>query len=225
MKRHLTTLIMVLMVSMMVVSVAEAGRKVPKSGKINDGVFIDATHGFSITMNDEWKAKVKKVKNPFRLVLTQKKFAVPNDYKDAPDYTKTPKVIVWADTSSMSVGEIIDSLLSKTYKSDQKSKMLKEFDILYEDDLIPKGKKRFSLSDKKAIAWKAKALYTNEVATSASSRGGKRVKGSYGGAIIAVKNGDLVVMLHVMCEFQYFKEIYAETMKFANSITWAEDEN
>lgn len=224
MKRLFTTLIVILTASMMITSVAQAGRKVPKAGKIRDGVFTDATYGFTITMDSEWKAKVRKVKDPFRLVLTQKNFLIPSDYRDAPDYTKIPKIVIWADTTSMSAGAIVDSLLSETYGSAQKKTILREFDILYEQDLIPRGKKRFSIAGQKAVAWKAKALYTKEVATSASSLGGKRVKSSYGGAIIAIKRGDLVLLFHVMCEFQYFKTIYAETLTFANSIKWADEE-
>ena len=187
-----------------------------------DNVYTDAKYSFAITLDEEWKAKVKKAKSSIRVVATQKNFQVPADYIDTPDYTKVPRIVIYADTTSMDIGAVIDSLVSETYESEQKKAMLKEFEILFEQELIPQDKKRFKVAGQKAFSWKARAMYTKEVATSASSMGGKRVKGSYGGAIIAVKKDDLMVVFYVDSEWQYFADIYKTTLQFANSIKWAE---
>ena len=222
MRKLIYTVSIIALICMLFVPTVDAGRKVKKSGKVIDNVFTDSKYSFSITLNEEWKAKTQKAANSARLIITQKNFAVPTDYINAPDYTKVPRIAIYADTTSMDIGAFIDSLASDTYESDQKKDVLREFEILYEPELVPQDKKRFKVAGKKAYSWKARAMYTKEVATSASSMGGKRVKGSYGGAIIGVKKDDLVVLFHVICEWQYFKDIYSTTVLFANSIQWAE---
>ena len=222
MRKLIYTVSIIALICMLFVPAVDAGRKVKKSGKVIDNVFTDSKYSFNITLNEEWKAKTQKAANSARLIITQKNFAVPTDYINAPDYTKVPRIAIYADTTSMDIGAFIDSLASDTYESDQKKDVLREFEILYEPELVPQDKKRFKVAGKKAYSWKARAMYTKEVATSASSMGGKRVKGSYGGAIIGVKKDDLVVLFHVICEWQYFKDIYSTTVLFANSIQWAE---
>ena len=219
--RKLTyTLLLTTIICLTFSPLSEAGRKVKKTGDINGDEYVDSKYGFTIKMNDEWKVKVNKEGDPFRLVMTQKNFSVPPDYQDAPDYTRIPKIVMYVDTSSMDIGQFIDSLASETYDSEQKKEILKEFEIFFEPELIPQDKKRFSVGDAKAYSWVARAMYTKEVATSASSIGGKRVKGSYGGAVVGFKQDDLVVLFHVMSEYQYFNDIYNELMKFVNAVEW-----
>lgn len=60
------------------------------------------------------------------------------------------------------------------------------------------------------------------VTTSASSVGGKRVNSSYGGSIAAVKNGDKMLVFHVMCEWEFFEPVFTAALKTINSLEWAE---
>lgn len=218
-------LIVIALLGLILVPAVDAGRKVKKTGKVADGFYTDGKYSFKIKLDEEWKVKVKKAGQSVRFIMTEKNFLVPVDYIDAPDYTKVPRIVLIADTTSINIGAFIDSLLSETYESEQKKEILREFEILFERDLIPRGKKRFKIAGQKAYAWKALANYTEEVATSSSAIGGKRVYGKYGGAIIGVKKDDLVILFHVICEYQYFKDIYQKTLQFANSIEWAESEN
>jgi hypothetical protein len=208
----------------MLVPVAEARRKRPKAGRIVDGVYEDAKYGFKIPLDATWKASVMKAEDPFRLVMVQKNYLIPTDYSEAPDYTKVPRMVVYADTTSMSVYAFVDSLLSESYNSDQTKDIKKEFEILAESDLIPKGQRRLKIGEEKAVVWQAQAKYVKEVATSASARGGKRVYGSYGGGIVGIKKGDTIVLFHTMCEWDFFQDIFDMTMeKFIKGMTWVED--
>ena len=102
-------------------------------------------------------------------------------------------------------------------------RLRKEFEILYEPDLIPRGEKLVTIGGEKAKLWKGKAKYTKEVATSASSLGGKRVYGAYGGSIVGIKKGDTIILFHMMCEWQYFQAVLAEAMAFIDSLTWVDE--
>jgi hypothetical protein len=207
---------------LMLVPSVEARRKRDKAGRIDKDTYTDEAYGFNIKMNEGWKVKINDADDPMRLVLIQKNYLIPTDYADAPDYTKVPRIVVYADTSSLPASTFIDSLVSPTYETDQTKEIKKEFEILWEQQLVPKGEDRFDIAGERGAIWRAQAKYMKEVATSASSIGGKRVYGSYGGAIIGVKKGDTIILFHVMSEWQYFNDVLKDAMEFVNSLTWAD---
>ncbi|MFZ5981850.1 MAG: hypothetical protein ACOYVF_14615 [Candidatus Zixiibacteriota bacterium] len=207
--------------------VADARRKIKMAGEVDqDGVYTDAAYNFQFQINDEWSSNINKEKDNDRVVCVRKKYDIPMDYADAPDYTQVPRIVVFADTSSMPTLTFIDSLVSETYKTDQKKEILKQFEILSEQELIPKGRKPVSLgtveNELKGVQWLGQAKYMKEVATSASAAGGKRVYGSYGGAIVATKNGNTIVLFYMICEYQYFDSIFNEMIGMINTMRWME---
>jgi len=182
-------MLLIVLSLMMLAPLTEARRKKAKAGKIIDNVYHDSKYNFSLTMHKNWKAKIRKDKNNVRLTLTQKDYAIPPDYLDAPDYTKVPKITIYVDTCSLGAPAFLDSLIDENYKSKQKKNIIKEFDFLQEQEIIPRGRGRWNLKSESGIIWKAMARYMKEVQTSAGSVGGKRVRAEYGGAIAGVKRG------------------------------------
>lgn len=218
MKRVLTVLLAVLVT----VASVEAGRKREKSGKVENGTFTDATYGFSLKAGDNWGVKLMDADANFRVSFAQKKFDVPPDYIQAPDYTKVPRLILWVDTSSMGPFPFIDSLISPTYKSKQKSDILKEFELLTERDVLPKGRKPFTVGADKGAFWEGRVPYTKEIQTSASGGSVRRVKLAYYGSILAVKRGDKMLVFHLMSEETFYETIYQDALAIINSLTWPE---
>ncbi len=223
--------LLVLLALTFCIPVGYAKRRGDKAGKVTDNVYTDKQYGFSLALNKEWKYSIRKNKDNYRIVLTQKNYEIPPDYMDAPDYTQVPKLVVWVDTTSYSASAFIDSLISENFKSDQKKDVFREFDILnaasaasgtYRENLVPKGKKTFSLADEKAIRWTGSVAYMKEVALSASSDSGKRVRGAFGGTIVGVKHGKLIVLFHMICEWVYHPQIEVDVMEMINSMTWVE---
>ncbi|MDH3891982.1 MAG: hypothetical protein OEV49_12950 [candidate division Zixibacteria bacterium] len=208
-----------------------ARRKKAKAGKIENGVFTDKEYGFQMTLPENWKTKTGDQKGHFRLTLVQKNYEVPPDYQDAPDYTQVPRIVVWADTTTLGAAAFIDSLVSNTFKSDQKKEVFKEFDLLneasagsgtYRDPVVQKGRKTIKIDGAKGLRYSGRATYMKEVALSASSTGGgKRVRGAYGGTVVALKQGNTVVVFHMMCEWNYYKGIDQMMMNMVNALTWA----
>jgi len=209
---------------LLIAPTADARRKRDKAGSIQDGVYTDKKYEFTMKLDEEWKVSIMKDEKPFRVVLVQKNYAIPNDYQDAPDYTKVPKVVVYADTTSTGIFAFVDSLFSDSYSSDQKNEIRKEFEFLNEHEIVPRGVKRLEVGGEKGVLWQGQAKYVKEVATSASSIGGKRVYGAYGGAIIGAKKGDLMVLFHVMSEWQYFPGVLQQALQFVETFTWGSDE-
>ena len=208
-------------------NVSQARRKIKKAGEVDKkGVYTDFVYNFEFKINDEWSSNINKEKDNDRVVCVRKKYDIPMDYADAPDYTQVPRIVAFADTTSMPLLTFIDSLVSDSYKSDQKKEILKQFEILSEQELIPKGRKPISLgtveNELKGVQWLGQAKYVKEVATSASAAGGKRVYGSYGGAIVATKNGDTILLFYMICEYQYFNSIFNEMIGMINTVKWTE---
>ncbi len=221
-------LLLVCLIALLAVPTVFAARKKDKAGKVTDYVYTDKKYNFSLSLNDEWKYKIQKNKKDFRLVLTQIKYGIPSAYASAEDYTKIPRMVVFVVESKLSPKAFIDSLLSSSYKSKAKKTVLKECEILNlnsssgftAEKLISRKSKALKVDGKKGYFWTGQVQYTNEVSISASSKGAKRVKSSYGGAITVIKNGDKLILFHVISEWDYFNSIFSETMKIIKSLKW-----
>lgn len=203
----------------------DARRKSAKSGTLENGVFTDAEYGFQLTVPDSWKAKLGKEKDDVRLLLTKRNYDIPADYIDVPDYTQIPMVTVYVDTTTLGEHAFLDSLLSPDFNSDQKKGILKEFSILNERDLVPKKRSRLEIGGEAGLLWTAEAKYMKEIQTSMGSASGMRVRRSYGGAVAAVKKDNMIVLFHVMTEYEYFDPIMAEVSQIIQSLKFTgEDE-
>jgi len=105
--------------------------------------------------------------------------------------------------------------------------MRKKFDFLNEQEIIPQGRKPFQIGDNlTAYQWLGEAKYMKAVQTSASSVGGKRVNSSYGGALVAVKkdNSDTVLVFHIMCEHEFFDNVFQQAIAMINTLEWGDKE-
>ncbi len=219
-------LLLLCMIAIITVPSVFAARKKDKAGSVADYVYTDKKFNFSLTLNNEWKYKIKKNKSDFRFVLTKVDYAIPPEYSSAPDYTKIPRMVVYVVESKLAPKAFVDSLISPTYKSKAKKEVLKECEILnmrkstgfVPEKLVSRKSKNLKLEGGTGYYWTGQVKYTNEVSVSASSLGGKRVKGSYGGAIAVVKNGDKLILFHVISEWNYFQSIFDDAMKIIKSI-------
>ena len=218
--------LIILLVVLLAVPVVFARKPKEKAGKVSDNVYIDNNYNFEFPLPEDWKYKIEEKKDNFRVIMTQVNYDIPADYIDAPDYTKIPRIVIYADTSSKSAQVFLDSLVSETYNDDQKKNLMKEFEILNirsgssftAEDLITREKKNIDIAGERGRTWTGQVKYRNEVATSASSMGAKRVSGAYGGAIFAVQKDNRIILIHMICEWNYFEDIYSELMKIVQGL-------
>jgi hypothetical protein len=213
------------LVLLMAAPCALAGRQKKTGGEIQDGYYVDATYGFRLKMHDNWKPRFFKEDSKVRLALTQKDYGIPTSFMSVPDYTKIPRITVYVDTTSMNINMFVDSLLSPTFKSDQKNAMIKEFEFLQkteiiDGDIIPRTRSRVDIDGESGLLWKGQTKYLQLVQTSASSMGGNRVRDAYGGALLLVKRGGQIYIMHLMCEWQYIEQVMAEAQQIMLSLNW-----
>jgi len=209
---------------MMCAPAVDARKKQKKAGTITDNVFHDNKYGFDLTIHKNWKVKISKDKEKIRLLLTQKNFAIPSYYIDVPNYTHTPQLILYVDTSTFGVHAFIDSLTNEEYESKQKKEILKEFEFLNEHDRIPKRRSRMEIAGESAVLWKAQAKYNKEVVESTSSMSGRMVYGDYGGAIAIVKVGNNIILFHVMTEWEFFEPVLLEVLPMIKSLVLPQED-
>jgi hypothetical protein len=204
---------------------AFAARKTKVGGEIKDGYYVDETYGFQLKMHDNWKPRLFKEDSEVRLTLTQKDYAIPPAFAGVPDYAKIPRITMYVDTTSMNPNAFMDSLLSPTFKSDQKSAIIKEFEFLQKTEIIDgditqRGRDRVDVGGESGLLWKGQSKYLQLVQASASSMGGQRVRDAFGGAILLVKHGKQIYMMHLMCEWPYIDNVMAEAKPIMLSLTW-----
>lgn len=199
----------------------EAGRKKEKTGVVDGRTYTDLKYNFQLTTDDNWSVKTNDAPASVRVIFVQKKFDVPPDYLSTPDYTKVPRIVVWVDSSTLGAYAFVDSLLSKTYKSKQKSEISKEFELLAESELTARARQPLTLGDDKGVRWDGRAPYMKEIQIGASDVGGTRVRSAYLGSILAVKHGDLMLCCHVMTEEMAFQTVMSQALKILGSIKWA----
>lgn len=218
--------LLIIMIALLAIPTAFAARKKDKAGEVVDYVYTDNKYNFSLTLNEEWKYKIQKDKSSFRMSLNQINYAIPPDYASIPDYTKIPRMVLFVVETSLSPAEFLDSLVSDTYESEVKKEVLKECEILNmnsstgfdPEKVLTRKKKALKINDNNGYYWTGQLKYTNEVSTSASSQGGKRVKGGYGGGLVSVEIGDKMVLFHVISELNYFDAVFEEALKIINTL-------
>ncbi|MEW5994735.1 MAG: hypothetical protein AB1744_10110 [Candidatus Zixiibacteriota bacterium] len=225
-------LIIVGLALMLLAPTLDARRKKSKAGKVSDQVFVDKTYNFSLEIDPDWKYKIGDEEDNFRLVLTQKNYETPPKYMNASEYTKVPRIVIYADTCGMGAMQVLDSLLSETYSSDRKKDVLKEFESINPslieegtelDPTVTRARRPLEIGGEPAALWQGKAEYRKNVQTSASAIGGTRVYGAYGAGIVAAKKGSTLVLLHVMSEWDYFEDIMSEALSMISTLQWSTD--
>jgi hypothetical protein len=161
------------------------------------------------------------------VAFTQKSYGIPPHYTNVPDYTKVPRLTVFVDTSSLNIHVLLDSLLSDTYQSNQKKEIVKAFDFLQRSDIIvgsiqPRGRSRVEVGGESGALWKGRLEYKQIIQSSTSSASGRLVADAYGGAIMGIKRGKHVILMHLMCEFQFFDQIMVEAQQIMQSLEFAD---
>ena len=190
-------------------------RKRDKAGNISDGVYTDKEYGFSVEVPDEWDSSIKKNKYNTRLVLTKKEYDVPLQFEHVPTYTQIPKISVYADTTSLTLMQFIDSLLSDDFKSDQKKDIMAEFKLIAMDFTLKK-RSPMGVGDLAGYKISAQQKYTIRVESGTGSTKGEMdgafggfdvVTDFFGGSIFFAKQGNQIVMLHFICEWRFFADL------------------
>ena len=223
-KRLLITFI----VLVLAVNIAGA-RKTSKAGKIAGGIYTDAKYNFSFGINDDWDTSIKKGKKPVRITLIKKEYDIPMHFQHASTYTTIPKITVYADTTSLGLKQFVDSLLNDKYKTSQKKAIMEKFKLLYGDYTSKKSSKKVV---GELVGYKISGEQKYSIRVSSAGTGGDETSGSfgdydvvsdlYGGSVFFAKQGNIIVMMHFICESLYFDTLDLDFEKIIKTFKFGE---
>ena len=195
---------------------ARKKKKKDLSGKITDNVFVDKKFNYQLIIPETWKAKIKKNEDDLRVSLIQKKPKIPDDF-DSPIYAVTPVINIYIAEISYSPEKYIDSLISDTYNSELKKKIMAEIKI-YDHELQFQWlrniqKKSARINKLPAVLWNGKANHETKFVYWTQPR-------DYGVTIICVKKDNLILIFAMRCEEQFARELSDELLKIAETLKW-----
>ena len=227
-------LIMLSLVLVLFCPTIHAKKKKEKAGEVEKSTYIDKQYSFKFTLDENgWKCKIEDNEELFRLILSQKNPKIPPDYLDAPDYTYVPRIVVFADTSSRDVFSFLDSLVSKTYSSDQKKEILKEFEIINpqavlegteQEQTVTRQRLTVDIGGETGVYWEGHAQYRKYLPSPTDANKGKVVYGAYGAGIVVGKKDNTIVLFYVMSEWDFFAQIMDQAMVMIKSLAWVAEE-
>jgi len=212
-------LIIVILISALAFNIAAGRRGKKKAGEMIDNVYCDNQYGFSMEFsNDFWDYSIKRDDDAVRVILTKQQYDIPTHFIHAPNYTQVPKVTVYVDTTSMTLQMFTDSLLSDEYKSKQKNQIIGEFNLLF-GDFVPQRRSKMKVDEEDAIMVIGERQYTMNVQKAGTeSNTADVVTDFYGGALLLVKKGDMLLMLHFICEKRYLAAELEDFMKLGEGM-------
>ena len=212
-------ILMAVFIAIFVFSICGAKKK-DLAGDVENAVYTDNTHNFSLAMPDAWNYSLKKSMGEVRLILTKKQYDTPIQFQQAANYTTAPRITVYVDTTSLTADQFVDSLLSDKYKSKQKNRLISEFKILNGPFQLKKRSK-MEAGEISGVRIAGQQRYTVEVQRSGSeSDRGDLVTDFYGGSIFFAKEGSNIVIMHMICEWRYFDVLEQDFIKIVNGLTF-----
>jgi hypothetical protein len=110
--------------------------KAESTGEVSKNVYTDAKFGFQITGLDNWKMKSEKEPSLLRLVMTQKNYKASNIPGSSEYTTSIPTVIILADTTSLSLKQVEQSLLEGKDFLANKSEFLMKLDLIANSEYL-----------------------------------------------------------------------------------------
>jgi hypothetical protein len=127
-------LILTVMFLFVVVGTTSTYAKAKKTGKVEKNVYTDSEFGFQITGLKNWKVKAQKEPSLVRVLMTQKNYKMSSIPGTSKYTTAIPTILVLADTTSLSLKQVEESLLKEGKLLQNKD------DFMIKLDLVPNSK-------------------------------------------------------------------------------------
>lgn len=200
-------IVLALFIVSLIYSPVLAGKK---AGKITDSVFTDAKYNYSIVVPGGWGTKISSAKKPLRLVMSQKSYPFPRQFQGGgkEDYAQIPMIHVMADTTSLTVGQFVDSLLNPKFKSKQKKFFLKSLKLISKSHEVLR-RKEVTVKNAKAITIQVRQQYSMEVSAGRDTdRADVVVEYTSGSMFVTVRKGN-VIIVHMINEWQFHSNYLA----------------
>ncbi len=201
--------------------------KSKKTGEVKKNVYTDSKFGFQITGLKNWKVKSQKEPSLVRVIMTQKNYKV-STIPGASQYTTSiPTILVLADTTSLSLKQVEESLLGEG-----KGKLLQNRDeFMLKLDLVPQSEcleiQDVMIDSVPARDYTLKQPYKR---TGEDIRVRDPIYGSQviiqdflAGHVILFKKGKNIYVVQFSCEREFYYPTNSEFQKILSSWKFLQD--
>jgi len=110
--------------------------KAENTGELKKNVYTDAKFGFQLTGLDNWKMKSEKEPSFLRLVMTQKNYKASNIPGSTQYTTSIPTIIILADTTSLTLKQVEQSLLEQKGFMANRNEFLMKLDLIANSEYL-----------------------------------------------------------------------------------------
>ena len=100
------------------------------AGKVEKNVYTDSRFGFQVTALSNWKVKSEKEPSLNRVVMTQKNYKTTNMPGGSKYNSAIPTILILADTTSLSLKQVEESLLGKGDFLSKKNEFMIKLDLI-----------------------------------------------------------------------------------------------
>ncbi len=114
------------------VPVVQAGN----TGKVEKNIYTDSQFRFQVTAMDNWKVKSEKEPSLNRVVMTQKNYKATNMQGGSQYNSAVPTILILADTTSLSLKQVEESLLDKKEYLSKKSEFMMKLDLIPNSEYV-----------------------------------------------------------------------------------------
>ncbi len=195
-----------------------------KIGKIEEGVFTDNDHKFSMAIPDGWSSKIgSKSKIPLRLTLMEKSPTFPRQFLGGKeDYAQIPTIKVFVDACTTTVDKFIENLLDSKFKSDQKKYFLKHLKIISRNyEILKSGDMTFHANKAKIL--EVRQAYTLQIAERGSNRA-IPINDFYSASILFTVRDGKIFAMYIVSEYKTFADYGSIWQDMINSLKFEEAE-
>lgn len=205
----------VVLALLLCIQTIDARPKKKTSGSIKNSIFTDSKYGYCMNFPSNWKAKIQYKDSDCRLVLRQQEHKIPKKFERKPWVANVPRSEIWIVDVPYEPQAFLDSLLSSTYKTDLKSKMLKGVWLTLSQESFV-GFKTLHMGtpeilNRKAVLWRGLAQHK-------LGREGTKTKVSKGSGGIILNIGSQLLVVLVGSEEEYSDEIFEQILTMVRSI-------
>lgn len=193
--------------------------KSEKTGEVEKNIYTDSKFGFEITGLDNWKVKKQKEPTLARVIMTQKNFKM-STIPGASKYNTTiPSIIVVADTTSLSLKQVEESLLEGGKLLQNKNEFLMKLDLITNAEYLEIHDVVIDSVPARDYTLKQPYKKTGEDIRERDPLNGSSViiKDFLAGHVILFKKGNNIYVVQFSCEREFYYPTNSEFQKIIGS--------
>jgi hypothetical protein len=217
MKKAISTNLLIFLLLFMT-GISWAGKE--KTGKVENDTLIDQKFGYKLNVLSNWKVKLEKEPSLIRSTLIKKNYAVDKSSTMIEEERIIPAIIIWADTTTLSLPEIENSLIEGKGNFRNKDEYLMKLETLTSYELISTADIALDSVPGKVYGFK-KSYLRNVVDPSARYGPDKNTtvtkEDYFIGELVVLKKGNNLYIVQLTGEREYFSVSEKECSKMLES--------